>query len=54
MWKLSTEIYQEKIRALNQGDETVVEQIGRGKDIMSVLSEWMSFNCGLRILTFLQ
>ncbi|KAK7038699.1 hypothetical protein VNI00_010583 [Paramarasmius palmivorus] len=37
MWKLSTEIYQEKIRALNQGDETVVEQIGTGKDIMSVL-----------------
>ena len=39
MWQLSTEIYQEKVQALNRGDEAVVEQIGKGKDIMSVLSK---------------
>ncbi|KAK7038695.1 hypothetical protein VNI00_010579 [Paramarasmius palmivorus] len=37
MWQLSTEIYQEKVQALDRGDEAVVEQIGKGKDIMSVL-----------------
>ncbi|KAI3616186.1 cytochrome p450 [Moniliophthora roreri] len=37
MWQLSTEIYQEKVRALKRGDEGVVEQIGKGKDILSVL-----------------
>ncbi|KAK1217294.1 hypothetical protein PQX77_020032 [Marasmius sp. AFHP31] len=37
MWELSTEIYQGKLRALEAGDETVQEQINRGKDIMSVL-----------------
>ncbi|KAK7038700.1 hypothetical protein VNI00_010584 [Paramarasmius palmivorus] len=39
MWELSTQIYQEKKRALDQGDEAVVEQVGRGKDILSVLSK---------------
>uniref|UniRef100_A0A0W0FSP6 Cytochrome p450 n=1 Tax=Moniliophthora roreri TaxID=221103 RepID=A0A0W0FSP6_MONRR len=37
MWQLSLEIYHEKMQALNQGDQAVVEQIGKGKDIMSVL-----------------
>ncbi|THU97769.1 cytochrome P450 [Dendrothele bispora CBS 962.96] len=37
MWSLSEEIYKSKKRALAQGDETVVQQIGRGKDIMSIL-----------------
>ncbi|EEB90065.1 hypothetical protein MPER_11779 [Moniliophthora perniciosa FA553] len=37
MWRLSTEIYQEKVRALKRGDEAVLEQIGKGKDILSVL-----------------
>ncbi|KAK1219048.1 hypothetical protein PQX77_018238 [Marasmius sp. AFHP31] len=37
MWELSTEIYQGKLRALEAGDETVRDQISRGKDIMSVL-----------------
>ncbi|KAK7062544.1 hypothetical protein VNI00_000032 [Paramarasmius palmivorus] len=37
MWKLSTGIYHEKIQAFARGDDAVVQQIGRGKDIMSVL-----------------
>ncbi|THU90950.1 cytochrome P450 [Dendrothele bispora CBS 962.96] len=37
MWSLSEEIYESKKQALAQGDETVVQQIGRGKDIMSIL-----------------
>ncbi|EEB92208.1 hypothetical protein MPER_09316, partial [Moniliophthora perniciosa FA553] len=37
MWDLSVEIYQEKKRALEKGDEAVAEQLTRGKDILSVL-----------------
>ncbi|KAK7466375.1 hypothetical protein VKT23_005099 [Stygiomarasmius scandens] len=37
MWALSEEIYESKKRALTEGDEAVVNQIGRGKDIMSIL-----------------
>ncbi|KAK1224785.1 hypothetical protein PQX77_012303 [Marasmius sp. AFHP31] len=37
MWKVSTEIYRGKLRALEEGDEAVREQVGRGKDIISVL-----------------
>ncbi|KAI0687587.1 cytochrome P450 [Earliella scabrosa] len=33
----SVEIYEAKKRALEQGDEAVVQQIGEGKDIMSIL-----------------
>ena len=35
----SVDIYQQKKRALEQGDEKVTRQIGEGKDIMSILSE---------------
>ncbi|KAI0754321.1 cytochrome P450 [Daedaleopsis nitida] len=33
----SVEIYEEKKRALEQGDEAIMEQVGEGKDIMSIL-----------------
>ncbi|KAK7466380.1 hypothetical protein VKT23_005103 [Stygiomarasmius scandens] len=37
MWSLSEEIYEGKKQALAAGDEVVIKQIGRGKDIMSIL-----------------
>ncbi|KAJ4479999.1 cytochrome P450 [Lentinula aciculospora] len=37
MHELSVEIYEEKKRALKEGDEAVVKQIGKGKDILSIL-----------------
>ncbi|KAL0565795.1 hypothetical protein V5O48_016226 [Marasmius crinis-equi] len=37
MWSVSTEIYQSKLRALEAGDRAVLEQVGRGKDVISVL-----------------
>jgi hypothetical protein len=40
MHELSASIYREKKHALEQGDEAVARQIGRGKDILSVLSKW--------------
>ena len=35
----STEIYEAKKQAFKDGDEAVSKQIGRGKDIISILSE---------------
>lgn len=43
MHKMAKKIYESKKAALAAGDEAVVEQIGEGKDIMSVL-------CTLRLL----
>ncbi|THU79870.1 cytochrome P450 [Dendrothele bispora CBS 962.96] len=37
MWKVSKEIYAAKRDALAAGDEAVERQVGRGKDIMSIL-----------------
>ncbi|KAK7466379.1 hypothetical protein VKT23_005102 [Stygiomarasmius scandens] len=37
MWSLSEEIYESKKQALAAGNEAVTKQIGRGKDIMSIL-----------------
>ncbi|THU97767.1 cytochrome P450 [Dendrothele bispora CBS 962.96] len=37
MWGLSEEIYESKKQALAAGDEAVTQQVGRGKDIMSIL-----------------
>jgi cytochrome P450 len=37
MHELSVEIYQEKKRALEEGDEAVQRQIGKGKDVLSIL-----------------
>jgi hypothetical protein len=38
MHETSIEILEVKERALKEGDEAVVQQIGRGQDIMSILS----------------
>jgi len=38
MWNLSKEIYEGKQRALAEGDEVVAKQVGKGKDILSILS----------------
>lgn len=37
MHNTSTKIYQSKKDALAKGDDTVIEQVGRGKDVMSIL-----------------
>ena len=37
MHQTSVEIFQTKTAALQRGDETILEQVGRGKDIMSIL-----------------
>ncbi|KAL0576744.1 hypothetical protein V5O48_005234 [Marasmius crinis-equi] len=37
MWDLSASVYNEKKRALVMGDDAVREQIGRGKDILSIM-----------------
>lgn len=34
-------IFDEKKRALSEGEEAVVRQVGKGKDIMSILCEWI-------------
>ena len=38
-WNLSMEIYRGKFRALEEGDEAVRQQVGQGKDIISILSK---------------
>ena len=40
MHRRSMEIYREKKRALEEGDEAVAQQVGEGRDIMSVLREF--------------
>ena len=35
----SKQVFREKKEAFMRGDEAVKEQVGRGKDIMSILSE---------------
>ena len=40
MDETSTAIYNDKKEKLKQGDDVVVKQIGKGKDIMSVLREY--------------
>ncbi|KAK7056277.1 hypothetical protein VNI00_002830 [Paramarasmius palmivorus] len=37
MWDVAKGIYQDKQRAFEDGDETVLEQLTRGKDILSIL-----------------
>ncbi|KAF5343005.1 hypothetical protein D9758_013694 [Tetrapyrgos nigripes] len=36
-WEMSKQIYDHKKKALAEGDEAVAKQIGKGKDIMSIL-----------------
>lgn len=43
LYNTSVEIFESKKAALADGDEAVANQIGRGKDIMSVLSRRLSF-----------
>ena len=43
MHNLSKEIYTGKKKAFENGDEAVAMQIGKGKDILSVLSTWSFF-----------
>ena len=44
MYKTSVEIYESKKAALAAGDEAVSQQIGQGKDILSILSaHFLSF-----------
>lgn len=44
MQETSVEIYSKKLEALKQGDEAVMEQIGSGNDIMSILRAYFDFN----------
>ena len=37
MWREATNIYRAKKKALEQGDEAVVREIGEGKDLLSIL-----------------
>jgi hypothetical protein len=37
MYRTSVDIFERKRSALQQGDEAVLQQVGRGKDIMSIL-----------------
>lgn len=39
----TVEIFEEKRKALEEGDEAVTEQIGKGNDIMSILSTYHLF-----------
>ena len=39
IYHTSVEIFESKKKALADGDEALATQIGRGKDIMSILSE---------------
>jgi len=39
VWEVSKDIYEGKQKALAEGDEAVARQVGKGKDIMSILSK---------------
>jgi hypothetical protein len=41
----SVEILEAKKRALREGDEGLAKQIGRGKDILSILSTCIRISC---------
>lgn len=40
IYNTSMEIFEGKKKALDDGDEALANQVGRGKDIMSILSEY--------------
>jgi hypothetical protein len=50
MWSLSEEIYEGKKKAFAEGDEAVRYQIGRGKDIISILSAFSLLSVSRRFL----
>ena len=43
IYNTSVEIFEGKKKALEDGDEALASQVGRGKDIMSILSEYRGF-----------
>ena len=47
MEKASVEILQSKKAALQLGDEALLKQVGRGKDIISILCVYPSYSAGL-------
>ncbi|KAE9391070.1 cytochrome P450 [Gymnopus androsaceus JB14] len=49
-WKAIHEVYEEKKRALEEGDEAVTRQLGQGKDILSILSTDLSLELVLSSL----
>ena len=40
MHEQSVEVYNAKKEALNKGEDAVVQQVGKGKDILSILREF--------------
>ncbi len=44
MHETAVEVYETRKRALEEGDEMVEKQTGRGKDILSTLSACLFFN----------
>lgn len=42
MHETSVEILESKKKALEEGDEAVALQVGQGKDILSILCEYLS------------
>jgi hypothetical protein len=45
METMSLKIYREKRKALQEGDEAIAQQIGEGKDIISILSAFVCLLC---------
>ena len=43
MHEQSVEVYNAKKEALNKGEDAVVQQVGKGKDILSILREFKLF-----------
>ena len=43
----SRQIYKQKKEALAQGDDAVLQEVGMGKDIMSILRELLCLEYGL-------
>lgn len=43
MHDTSVEIVESKKRAIKEGEESILRQVGKGKDIMSILSEYQRF-----------
>ena len=49
LYGFAREVYRGKTQALAQGDEEVAQQVGKGKDIMSILSTFATPRDLLRI-----
>ena len=47
MAETSNGIYREKLEALKQGDKAVIEQVGQGKDVMSILCKLIQLKFAL-------